>query len=103
MMPGWIDEVWTDALARERGATPPPRPWFEWPAIGQLTVSRPELLRPFEHYNEAHPEAPVRPFNFVSVAYPTAFSRAERPRLAAPYTKPERALEADWYELRSGE
>jgi Helix-turn-helix len=103
MASGWIVELWADVLTRACGGSTPIRNWSELPAIGQLTISRPELLRPFDRYNVAHPDSPVRPFNFISVAYPRPFARAERLRLVAPYCKPTEAPEAEWYELQTGE
>lgn len=70
--------------------------------LGQLTITRPELLKPFAEHNRRHPEQAVRPGSFVSVCYPKPFARADPVRLFAPYTAPERALDEDWYDLRTG-
>src|SRR5690349_16576980 len=98
----WRAELWIDALAEAFREPPVPRAWRGLPALGQLTITRPELLRPFEAYNEAHSKGPVRPFNFISVAYPKPLSRAGKLRLVAPFTPPNRAVEAEWHELHSG-
>ena len=103
MAHGWISELWTDALAEELGDTPAPRAWWDLPAIGQLTITRPELLRPFADHNRRRPERAIGPGNFVSVAYPKTFVRAERPRLIAPFVRPAEALKVEWLEVHSGE
>jgi hypothetical protein len=73
------------------------------PALGQLTITRPELLEPFAGHNRRHPDQAVRPGCFVSVCYPQPFARAKPIRLFAPYTTPGRALEEIWYDLRTGD
>lgn len=103
MARGWIDELWEDALAEELGEVVVPRVWWELPAVGQLTITRPELLRPFADYNSRHPGRAIAPGNFVSVAYPKTFARADRPRLIAPFVSPREALRVEWFEVRSGE
>ena len=78
--------------------------WWRVPAIGRLTITRPELLRPFEEHNRRHPDQAVRPHSFVSIAYPKLFVRTAEVRLFAPYASdPQASLEMEWYELRSSE
>lgn len=103
MTSSWKTDLWLDAVAAESGDSTPARSWAALPAIGQLTLSRPELLRAFEIHNRRHPTQVVRPFNFVSVAYAKPLARAELPRLIAPFVgKPSAAPAAQWFDLRSG-
>lgn len=103
MTRGWSNELWADALAEALGEVVVPRVWWDLPAVGQLTITRPELLDPFETYNRDHPERRIAPANFISVAYPKAFVRADPLRLISPFVSPAEALDAEWYELHSGE
>lgn len=99
----WIEELWRSVLeGTVPQATRAPE-WAEYPALGRLTITRPELLRPFAEHNRRHPDQAVRPHSFVSVAYQKPFARAEKLRLFAPYVAPAQALEVPWYELRSGQ
>lgn len=101
--PAWIAELWEGILAEAFGEPRVERAWGVRPALGRVTVTRPELLKPFAAYNEAHPDDQVRPFNFVSVAYPKDFSTAEDLRLFAPLVSdPARAFDAPWVDMRSG-
>src|SRR5215211_7179944 len=99
----WIEALWRNGFNAWRGPQAPALPWWKLPAIGQLTVTRWELLEPFSEYNELHPEGTIRPGGFIAVAYPKSLSRAERPRLIAPFCSPREALDVDWYEVASGE
>jgi hypothetical protein len=99
----WIDALWQDIvdnlLDRPRAA----RPWHEYPVIGRVPVTTWELLESFNNYNRAHPEARVRPFNFVSAAYLKPLTRPEPIRLFAPFvSEPAKALETPWYEHNTG-
>ncbi len=99
----WIDELWEDVIDEVLGLPVEPRPWHDHPVVGRVPVTSWELLKSFETYNRAHPEAPVKPFNFVSAAYPKPLSREEPVRLFAPFvSEPAQALEAQWYEHNTG-
>jgi hypothetical protein len=99
----WIDELWEDIVDEVLGRTPEPRHWHPYPVVGRLPVTTWDLLESFKTYNGAHPEAPVRPFNFVSAAYLKPLARAEPVRLFAPFvSEPATALEAEWYEHNTG-
>lgn len=97
MARNWKRELWLDALSGEPGD----HRWASLPAIGQLTLNRPELLRAFERHNRERPEQAVRPFNFVSVAYAMPLTRAELPRLIAPFVAPTAALDSAWFDLKA--
>lgn len=103
MTSGWSNELWADALAEELGEVVVPRAWWDLPAVGQLTITRPEILDPFAEYNRRHPEHAIGPGNFVSVAYPKIFARPDPSRLIAPFVSPREALDAEWFEVYSGE
>jgi hypothetical protein len=96
----WIADLYQEIL---RPTDTPPPGWHNLPALGQLTITRPELLKPFAKHNRRHPDQAVRPGCFVSVCYPKPLVRAALLRLFAPYTTPARALNEIWYDLRSGD
>ncbi|MDQ4144983.1 MAG: hypothetical protein M3198_14835 [Actinomycetota bacterium] len=99
----WIDELWENIVDELLGRAPKTRPWHDLPVIGRVPATTWELLDSFESYNRQHPEAPVRPFNFVSAAYLKPLTRAKPVRLFAPFvSEPGKAHQAEWYEHDSG-
>ncbi len=99
----WIDELWEDLIGGVLGLPAEPREWHGYPVIGRVPVTSWDLLKSFEAYNRETPEAPVRPFNFVSAAYLKPFCREEPVRLFAPFvSEPTEALEVEWYEHNTG-
>src|SRR3954453_14303902 len=95
----WLTFIYESALD---GTREPPT-WWHLPALGQLTISRPELLKPFAEHNRRHPSAAIRAFSFVSLAYPKPLTGRGNVRLVAPFLRPSEALDASWYDLRSGD
>ena len=99
----WIEDLWRSVIEETIDQAFREPEWAEYPALGRLTITRPELLKPFNEHNRLFPDQAVRPHSFVSVAYQKPFARAEKLRLFAPFVSPADALEVPWYELRSGE
>lgn len=89
----WITETWewiirTYALG-EKAARPE---WFSRPAATRLTITTPELLKPFESFNEGYPYTEqVKPHNFMLTFHPLKLVRLAYPnmRLVAPLSDPE--------------
>jgi hypothetical protein len=86
-----------------------PPSWFELPAISQISVSSPHVLRAFDGYNAGRPvEDQVRPFNFCLSAHVAPFGHPEgvdplRFHLVAPYADdPQTYLLLDWVDRFSG-
>jgi hypothetical protein len=103
---GWIRGVW-ERLVGAGGHEPP---GFELPAVGQITVSSPHLLRPFRAYNELRAaSSKVRPFNFLLSAHVAPFGLPQgadptRFHLIAPFhLDPERWEVLPWVDVHSGE
>lgn len=61
--PEWVDVVWRRFIAEVEGLPVGPEPdWFALPAVGQLPVSSPAVLRPFAALNAGKPyEQQVKP------------------------------------------
>lgn len=99
----WIEDLWRSVIEETIDQAFREPEWADYPALGRLTITRPELLKPFAEHNRLYPNQAVRPHSFVSVAYQKPFARAEKLRLFAPFVSPAQALAVPWYELRSGE
>lgn len=100
--PEWVTELWEWGWEHDLSEEAIPA-WARYPALGQVTISHPQILRAFRSYNDANPEHRIRPGNFVSVAFPKPLSRLAPIRLFAPYVSdPSAALRLDWFELHSG-
>ncbi len=98
----WIEDLWRSVVEETIDQAFREPEWADYPALGRLTITRPELLKPFAEHNRLYPTQAVRPHSFVSVAYQKPFARGEKLRLFAPFVSPARALAVPWYELRSG-
>jgi hypothetical protein len=109
--PGWRDDAWgwiiASKLARLAGDPEPPLApdWFEYPAIGQLSISTPWLSDSFRKYNDGKPyQDQIKPYCFMSVAYRQTgdFDRS-RVRLVAPFINDVASgLKADWFDIYTG-
>jgi hypothetical protein len=104
----WMGVLWDGVLTEELGH-PYPRPsWLDRPAVGRITASSPELLRPFAQLNRGKPYAEqVKPFNFLLTAFvaplghPAGVDLA-RFHLIAPYeSDPRKWLRMRWTDLYS--
>jgi hypothetical protein len=70
----WILNVWQQLLAQHLAIEYPAPAWLDRPAIGRITVSTPELLKPFESLNDGKPyDEWVKPFNFLLTAHVAPF------------------------------
>jgi hypothetical protein len=85
-------------------------PWFELPAISQISVSSPHVLRAFHGYNAHRPvKDQIRPFNFCLSAHVAPFGHPEgvdplRFHLVAPYSDdPRTYLGLNWVDRFSGD
>jgi hypothetical protein len=100
----WVAEAWQWILADARGQQPSFPAWADRHALTRFTISSPHLAGWFKGYNETRPwPEKIRPGGFGLIAHPTGLSpRGGLP--AAPYeTKPERWLNLDWYDRRTGD
>jgi hypothetical protein len=105
----WMHQVW-EGIVREALGLPQAEPaWLDRPALSRLTVSSPELLKPFAGLNagQAYPEQ-VKPFSFLLVGHvrplghPAGVDPA-RFQLVAPYeADPTKWLRLPWIDRYSG-
>ncbi len=105
----WIRQAW-EGIVREALGLPVVEPaWLDRPALSRLTISGPELLRPFAELNASRLyAAQVKPFNFLLVAHVRAFGHPdgvnpERFQLVAPFERdPAKWLNLPWTDRSSG-
>jgi hypothetical protein len=85
----WITDAWGYLEALARGETPEAPAWFTLPAMSRITLSTPDLRKPFETFNQGKPYADqIKPFNFLMRPQPdhsTLPPGAEPPSLVAAY------------------
>jgi hypothetical protein len=97
-----IRAAWEVLVRRALGLPIAPPAWLDRPAIGRLTVSSPELLRPFESLNRGKPYAEhIKPGNFLLTAHLAALGAPSgadpaRFQLIAPWESDPRK----WQRLR---
>jgi hypothetical protein len=105
--PKWIGQVWEwivlEALGRPTGRPP----WLHRPAVSQVTISTPTLLRPFaERRSEVPYGERIKPMNFVLTVHVARLGGppgSPRVHLIAPYTKDaKRWLHMPWTDIYSG-
>ena len=105
----WINEAWHFLLCPALGLPVAEPEWLDLPALSQLAITSPTMLRPFETYNKSRPAreqirpgsfffaAQVAPFGYPLEADPTRF------RLIAPYDPDRRRWpELPWVNLYDG-
>jgi hypothetical protein len=89
----WIAQVWLNIIRRHFGLSTQARGFESLPAVGQVSISSPPLLRPFKQMNRRkHYQHQVKPFNFLSTCHVRPFGHPygatpERFQLVAPYEK----------------
>jgi hypothetical protein len=100
----WIGKAWTYLEQKARGLSPAEPEWFRLPAMSRITLSTPDLRRPFVGLNTGKPYGEqVKPFNFlmrprVDQRYLPAGH--EVPSLIAPYNEnPDTWLTASYLNL----
>ena len=87
----WIAQAWLGIVRRSLGLATEPLPIADRVAVGQITVSSPEVLKPLEAFNAGKPYAEqIKPFNFILSCHVAPFGHPvgadpERFHLIAPY------------------
>ena len=87
----WIAQAWLAIVLRSLGLAAAPLSIADRVAVGQITVSSPEVLKPLEAFNAGKPYAQqIKPFNFILSAHVAPFGHPsgadpERFHLIAPY------------------
>jgi hypothetical protein len=106
----WVEHVW-QTIIRETEGLPPPRtpPWYERPALSQLSVTTPRQLAPFRSFNQHRRfRDQVKPFGFMLVGHvdplmplPDELTPGEVAPVAPYTTKPEEFLDLPWVDRNS--
>lgn len=106
----WIRLAWQHIVDSAHGKVSSLPDYADVPAVSQVTVSTPEVMRSFKEWNRDKPyDRQVKPFSFVILASETG-RRAlpdpdnpqtqERRRILTPFTKdPADWFGQDWYQL----
>jgi hypothetical protein len=105
----WIRGVWLLLVRRALGLPLTQPGWLDRPAIGRITVSSPELLRPFAALNRGRPYAEqVKPANFLLTVQLAPFGAPSGAgpaqfQLIAPWeSDPRKWLRLRWTDRYSG-
>lgn len=106
----WTAQAWLRIVRRAMGLPTGVLPFERAPAIGQLSISSPWVIKPFEGLNAEKKYADqLKPFNFLQschisqLGHPVG-TNPERFHLVAPYeSDPRKWLKADWFDQYSGE
>jgi len=106
----WIAQVWLNIIRKNFGLSTHAIGFESLPAVGQVSISSPPLLRPFKQMNRRkHYQHQVKPFNFLSTCHVRPFGRPygstpERFQLVAPYESDSRRwLKMDWIDRYSSQ
>ena len=105
----WIAHAWLGIIRRSLGLATQPLPFADRVAVGQITVSSPEVLRPLAKLNAGRSyEGRVKPSNFIlschvaSLGHPSD-ADTECFHLIAPYERdPRKWLALPWIDQYSG-
>ncbi len=95
----WIAQAWLGIVRRSLGLAAAPLPIADRVAVGQITVSSPEVLKPLEAFNAGKSFAQqIKPFNFILSAHVAPLGHPidadpERFHLIAPYESDPRKWE----------
>ena len=105
----WMREVWLYLIRSELGQRARKPQWFARPAVGEVSVSSPAMLRPFAAFNKGKSyEEQIKPFNFALAAHLAPFGAPsgrdpERFQLVAPYERDaSRWLDCHWIDRYTG-
>jgi hypothetical protein len=94
-----IFEAWLAIVRRSLGLATTPLPIADRVAVGQITVTSPEVLKPLEVFNAGKPYAhQIKPFNFILSSHVAPFGHPgdadpEHFHLIAPYESDPRKWE----------
>ncbi len=106
----WITAVWAFIVKRALGFACEEPPWLDQPAIGRVTISSPQLLRPFAPKGKRRTYArAVKPMNFLLSAHVARFGHPagadpQHFHLMAPYANdPRQWLKILWADIHSGQ
>ena len=85
----WIDEIWHYILSQELGLAWDKPSWWDYPAMGQHTVSKPHLSNAFKkiNKNKAYSEQ-IKPYNFMSIWYREPLSGQDVTPIS-PFVQPD--------------
>ena len=105
----WIAQAWLSIVRRAYGLSTTPLGIESSPAVGQITVSSPAVMKPLNALNEgkSYPDR-IKPFNFLlachvrSLGHPRGV-KPDRFHLIAPYeTDSRKWLTNNWIDQYSG-
>ena len=104
----WIAQAWLGIVRRSLGLTTEPLPFADRVALGQITVSSPDVLRPLAKLNagKAYGQQ-IKPFNFILTCHVAPYGHPadadpERFHLIAPYeTDSRKWLALPWIDQYS--
>lgn len=105
----WMRQVWEGIVHERLGLQCQEPAWLDRPALSRLTVSSPELLKPFADLNagKSYPDQ-VKPFNFLLVGHVCKFGYPvgvdpSRFQLIAPYeSDAANWAQLPWFDRYSG-
>jgi hypothetical protein len=74
----WMRQLWEGLVRDALGLPHTWPPWLDRPALSRITITSPELLRPFADVNRGKPfEAQIKPFNFLLTAHMRPFGHPD--------------------------
>jgi hypothetical protein len=105
----WIATAWLNIIRRALGFPTAALGIESLPAVGQITVSSPALMKPLAELNKgkSYPDQ-IKPFNFLLTCHVRPLGhplevKPERFHLISPYEKdPRQWLKKDWIDQYSG-
>lgn len=105
----WIATAWLNIIRRALGFPTAPLGIESLPAVGQITVSSPAVMKPLARLNEgkSYPDQ-IKPFNFLLTCHVRPLGhppgvKPERFHLIAPYENDSRQwLKKNWIDQYSG-
>lgn len=105
----WIAQAWLNIVRRSLGRSTKPLGFEKRVAVGRITVSSPNALKPLEALNTGKPYGEqIKPFNFIISCHVSKLGHPigvdpERFHLIAPYeTNPRQWEKAQWIDQYSG-